>query len=57
MERSGSERVLMASRMFDAARTMMLASFPPGLSERERKRMIYKRTYGEEAPADFPRSN
>ncbi|HEV8133481.1 MAG TPA: hypothetical protein VGP85_02340 [Pyrinomonadaceae bacterium] len=28
MARSGADRVLMASRMFDSARAMILASFP-----------------------------
>jgi hypothetical protein len=32
---------------------MMIASFPSGLSEREFKRMLYERTYGEAPPAGF----
>ena len=29
LSRSGAERVVMESRMFDVARTIALASFPP----------------------------
>ena len=31
LSRPGAERVVMGSRMFDVARTIALASFPPGL--------------------------
>ena len=48
MARSGTERVLMGSRMFDAARAIALASFPPGLSEIETKARLCERMYGEE---------
>ncbi|HEV7396797.1 MAG TPA: hypothetical protein VGN86_09840, partial [Pyrinomonadaceae bacterium] len=43
LERSGAERVLMGSQMFDTARAMVLASFPPGLSEIEIKRRLCER--------------
>jgi hypothetical protein len=48
MARSGAERVLMGSRMFDAARAIALASFPPGLSEIEIKAKLCERMYGRE---------
>jgi hypothetical protein len=48
LSRSGAERVVMGSRMFDVARTIALASFPPDLSEIETKRMLCKRFYGNE---------
>ena len=48
MARSGAERVLMGSRMFDAARAIALASFPPGLSEIEVKVRLCERLYGQE---------
>ena len=48
LARSGAERVLMGSRMFDVARAMVLASFPNGLSEIEVKRRLCKRLYGNE---------
>jgi len=37
MERSGPERVMMASSMFETAKAMVLASLPTGLSEIEIK--------------------
>jgi hypothetical protein len=45
---TGAERVLMGSRMFDAARAIMLASFPPDLSEIEIKKLLCERLYGQE---------
>ena len=50
MARSGSERFVMGTRMFDAARTVVLASLPPGLSPDELKRQLYQRVYGLAAP-------
>ncbi|HWQ31805.1 MAG TPA: hypothetical protein VNQ79_02890 [Blastocatellia bacterium] len=52
LARSGAERVLMGSRMFDLARTMILASFPPGLSEIEIKRRLCERLYGDEVDVE-----
>lgn len=49
---SGAERVLMGSRMFDAARAMVLASFPSGLSEIEIKRRLCERLYGNEVDVE-----
>ena len=46
MARSGAERMIMAASMFDVARTMMVASFPKGLSEDELRRRLCERTYG-----------
>ena len=48
LARPGAERVVMGSRMFDVARTIALASFPPGLSEIEIKRCLCQRLYGNE---------
>lgn len=50
MSRPGSERFVMGARMFDAARAMALASFPPELSATEVKRRLFERLYGEPAP-------
>ena len=50
MARSGSERFVMGTRMFDAARTVVLASLPPGLSSDELKRQLFQRVYGLAAP-------
>ena len=48
MERSGAERVVMGSRMFDVARAMILASFPPDLTPLEIKERLCERLYGDE---------
>ena len=48
LERSGAERVLMGSRMFDVAKTMALASFPEGLTDIEIKARLCERLYGNE---------
>jgi hypothetical protein len=48
MARPGAERVAMGSRMFDAARAIALASFPPGLSAIEIKARLCERMYGAE---------
>lgn len=52
LARSGAERVLMGSRAFDAARAMVLASFPAGLSEIEIKRRLCERLYGNEVDVE-----
>lgn len=46
MQRSGAERMIMGSRMFDAARTMVIASLPSGLSPREIRIALLERLYG-----------
>ena len=51
MARSGEERMRMDSQMFDAARTMVLASLPPDFTEEERRRQLFQRIYGEPFPA------
>lgn len=50
MALSGAERFRMGSQSFDAARRMVLASLPPGLTETERKRRLFRRIYGEDLP-------
>jgi len=50
MALSGAERFRMGGQMFDAARRMVLASLPAGLTETERKRQLFKRLYGEALP-------
>ena len=52
LSRSGVERVVMGSRMFDVARAIVIASFPPGLSEIETKRRLCQRFYGNEVDVD-----
>lgn len=50
MGRSGAERFVMGSQMFDAARRMVLASLPADLPAVELKRRLFERIYGERAP-------
>ena len=50
MARSGFERMLMGVRSFEAARQMVLASLPAGVTEHERKRLLFERLYGMTAP-------
>jgi hypothetical protein len=53
MARTGAERFRMGVEMFEAARRMVLASMPAGLSEGERKRWLFERVYGEPFPAEL----
>ena len=48
MARSGEERFVMGAQMFDSAREMVKASLPPGLSQTEQRRQLFKRLYGKE---------
>jgi hypothetical protein len=48
LERSGVERMVMASRMFDVAKAMIVASLPPGLTPLEIKEKLCERLYGSE---------
>ena len=50
MALSGAERFRMGVQMFDAARRMVLASLPAGLTEIERKRRLFERLYGKPLP-------
>ena len=50
MARSGSERFVMGTRSFDAARSMILASLPGKLSPDEMKRQLFQRLYGQPLP-------
>jgi hypothetical protein len=45
---SGEERFVMGAQMFDSACEMVKASLPPGLSEAEQRRQLFKRLYGKE---------
>ena len=51
LERSGAERLMMASDMFETAKAMVLASLPAGLTEIEIKGLLVKRFYGNEVDA------
>jgi hypothetical protein len=50
MALSGAERFMMGVASFEAARRMVLASLPANLTEKERKRALYERIYGEPLP-------
>ena len=43
---SGAERLAMGASMFETARTLVLASFPPGLTPQEVRRRLCERFYG-----------
>lgn len=47
-EMTPEERLRIGAEMFDTARTIMLASFPAGLSEREQRKLLAKRLYGDQ---------
>ena len=48
LERSGPERILMGSQMFEVAKAIVLASFPVGLTDIEIKARLCERLYGDE---------
>lgn len=54
MKLSGEQRLIRGAMSYDAARDMVLASFPPGLTRAEILRRLYQRMYGEPLPAGFP---
>ena len=51
MARSAEERFVMGARSFEAAREMILASLPAGLSTEELKRQLFQRIYGQPLPS------
>lgn len=46
MSLSGEERLMMGMEMFEAARALVLASFPKDLSEQEVRKRLCERFYG-----------
>ena len=48
MALSNEERFVIGAQMFDSAREMIKASLPKDLSEPELRRLLFKRTYGQE---------
>ncbi|HYE33327.1 MAG TPA: hypothetical protein VEH27_18025 [Methylomirabilota bacterium] len=50
MSLSGEQRFIMGSRMFDAARQMVLASLPKDPPPDELKRQLFERIYGTPPP-------
>lgn len=53
MKKTPQERARFASAMFAAARNTVIASLPKNLTEKEFKKQLYERTYGESLPEDF----
>ncbi len=53
MLRTPQERVAISDKMFTATREAILESLPKNLSEREIKKQLYFRTYGEHLPEEF----
>jgi hypothetical protein len=53
MKKTPQERARFASAMFAAARNTVIASLPKNLTEKEFKKRLYERTYGEPFPEDF----
>ena len=52
---TGSDRALMAMQMFETAQQIVLSSLDPNLDERQRRRELCRRFYGDElALAAFP---
>jgi hypothetical protein len=46
MAKTGEERFLMGIRMHETAHRMVMASFPPGISDQQRKKLLFERFYG-----------
>lgn len=55
MSLSASERALIGFALFSENRHQIIESLPKDLSEKEFKRQLYFRTYGEHLPEDFLR--
>jgi 7-cyano-7-deazaguanine synthase in queuosine biosynthesis len=52
MRKSGEERMMMGDSMFVAARTLVLASLDPALTEDEKRRELFLRFYGNDFSPD-----
>lgn len=48
-----NKRIRLGCEMFMAARKLIIASLPKDLSEKEFKKQLYFRIYGEHLPEDF----
>jgi hypothetical protein len=54
LAKSNEERLTMATRAFDAARDLILASFPPGLTAKQVQQRLFARLYGDLGPELVP---
>lgn len=48
MNKSGEEKLLIALQMFETARDIVLSSLPENLSEKEIRKELFLRFYGDE---------
>ena len=48
-----NQRIAAACEMFMSARELFLNSLPEDISEKEKKELLFYRTYGEHLPEDF----
>ena len=53
MKLDANRRIALGCEMFMAARQLIIDSLPKNLCEREFKKQLYFRTYGEPLPEDF----
>ena len=53
MRRSPEERLLMGCSMFQAARSLLISSFPPGLTPVEMNKLLFLNTYAHDYPAEI----
>lgn len=53
MRKTPNERIALACEMFMCSRELFLRSLPKDLPEKELKKQLYYRTYGEHLPEDF----
>jgi hypothetical protein len=53
MKMSANQRIAMACEMFMSARELFLQSLPKNLPEKEVKKQLYFRIYGEHLPDEF----
>jgi len=56
MSRSPAQRLAMASRMHESARSMVLASLPSSLTAAERRQQLFLRFYSHDFPAETVQS-
>lgn len=53
LKKNPQERAKAVFGMFATARKIIISSLPKNLSEKEFKKQLYERTYGEPLPEDF----
>jgi Fe-S cluster assembly scaffold protein SufB len=56
MKKTPQERARFAAAMFAAGKNAVIASLPKNISEKDLKKQLYFRIYGENLPEDFFRT-